>query len=107
VSNHWGSDLGRLLSNHDVAGPVTSELTAMLGAQVQAAPFYQQRCEGRHGPAANLVRPALVRAVADLRLRVGDRLRGIFLAGHGGLSPEEHAALLRRVGEYADEVGPK
>lgn len=79
----------------------------MVGAQVQAAPFYQQPWEGRPGPAANLVRRALVREGADLRLRDGDRPRGIFLAGHGGPDPDEHAALLRHRGEHADEVGPE
>jgi hypothetical protein len=105
VSDHWGRDLERFLANHHAAGPVLPELAAMLVAQVQAAPTYRDRCEGCHGPAADLVRGALVREDGILRLRTDGRPLDAFLARHGGLGAEERAALLRRLGEIAAEVG--
>jgi len=106
VGRHPDRNLSDFLRHHGVADDLVPPVLAMLSAQVQAVPRYEAACRGCHGTAASLARESLWLDGEVLRARRSGRTVAELLQGHGGLGPEDQAAMLTTLTRVRREVAP-
>lgn len=105
VGRHHDRDLPDFLRHHGVAADLVEPVTAMLAAQAASAPRYASACRDCHGPAADFARQALHFDAGILRARASGRPVAEVLPSHGGLAPDEQAAMLQTLMRVRREVG--
>lgn len=105
LGHHQADQLDRFLRQHYLNDALVAPISQMLLAQVQAPPLFERHCSHCHDSAAEFAR-------RSLGLRQGQlisRHQGLALADtlrrHGGLDPDQAAALLTRLRQVLTEVG--
>ncbi len=91
---------------HEIEPEHVERIDGMLLAQTATKPVCQQRCAGRHGPAAELARASISRHDGVLVAISSKRPRSGFLKKHGKLSAGEMPIVLDSLARLPAEIKP-
>lgn len=102
--SHADRDLNRFLGVHESSGENAGGLYAMLLAQAQTQPLFQQKCAGCHGTAADYARANLVLKDGAAVTKDGRKVVDV-LARHGKVTPEEARSIADSLVRVLGETG--
>lgn len=102
---HHATGLKHFLGQHEMGPEHVESIYAMLLAQAQTEPVYQQKCAGCHKTAAEFARAALVMKDGVLVGKSSGKPVAEFLKQHGRLTAEERPVVVEALTRVHGEVG--
>lgn len=105
TGRHHRTDMALFLHNHYLADDLVEPVTAMLMAQVTAAPDFKAKCSSCHASAAEFARTSVDLRDGVLVGKAAGRPVADKLRHHGGLAPEQASAMVATLKRVLAEVG--
>lgn len=105
VGRHHKGDLKRFIALHEAGAAQADALYAMLLAQAQTKPVYQEKCSGCHDNAAAFSRSSLVIREGVISGRSNQLPVARYLERHGSLTAAEIPIVVESLGRALSEVG--